>query len=151
MSMTSWTGWRRCSWAAACVLAMSIARSTAAEAPLEPIVVGSPARIEVFPSKVVLDTAGRSMAVDHQVDVVPYGFAHGAHAGFGVAHRRETFERRGRRNGHRLDGRKSFFDASQRELGKPVRVGWVDRVEVLQATSAKMAIGANEIAHRPAP
>jgi len=61
MSMTSWTGWRRCSWAAACVLAMSIARSTAAEAPLEPIVVGSPARIEVFPSKVVLDTAGRSM------------------------------------------------------------------------------------------
>src|SRR3954454_8923333 len=61
MSTHACIGWRSRLWLVAGALAVASAKAVAAEATLEPIVVGTPSRIEVFPAKVVLDTAGRSM------------------------------------------------------------------------------------------
>jgi hypothetical protein len=59
----SWNSWKRTAWPLAVALCLLASRgpSAAAEAPTEPIVVGSPARIEVFPTGVKIDAARRTM------------------------------------------------------------------------------------------
>lgn len=64
MSSSSWkrNGWIRSGSLASCLAGwMAMTAIAAPEPPQEPVVVGSPARIEVFPTSVKLDAAGRSM------------------------------------------------------------------------------------------
>jgi hypothetical protein len=62
----SWTSWKRNAWLPAIGMALAAAVAiprgvSATEAPAEPIVVGAPTRIEVFPTQVKIDAAGRTM------------------------------------------------------------------------------------------
>ncbi len=61
----SWNSWKRTAGFKACGLALCLAWQgqllAAADAPIEPIVVGTPSRIEVFPQQAKLDSTRRTM------------------------------------------------------------------------------------------
>jgi hypothetical protein len=91
------------------------------------------------------------VAVHHDVDLVADRRAHGFHAGFGQADRPQPFDRHRRGHGHALERRESIGHRLLRQVGESL--GFVDTrfVEIFEFASTQMAVGADLVAHRPAP
>ena len=81
----------------------------------------------------------------------PDRFAHRGDGRFGGADRLQPFERHRRRHGHRLERGEAVRDRLPGQIGKALGVVDGRFVKILHLAAAEMAIGADVVAHRPAP
>src|SRR3954469_13352004 len=91
------------------------------------------------------------MAIDHNIDVVADGFTHFGNTRLGGLDGLESFNRHGRRDGHRLKRGEAFRHSLPGELAKLSRVVDGRVVEMLHFSAAQMTIEADKVANRPAP